>query len=167
MQRIVIFGNSGSGKTTMARRLADEHAIAHLDLDSLAWSSPGVRRDLSMSTRDTRSFLNAHGDWIVEGCYADLLEQVVPFATELRFLNPGAEACVSNCRKRPWEPDKYASQAEQDKMLDFLIGWVREYETRNDEYSLTRHRQLFDGFEGPKTEYVSLPGSHDKPQIIR
>ena len=42
--RVLLFGNSGSGKTTMARALAKEHGLVHLDLDSIAWTSPGVRR---------------------------------------------------------------------------------------------------------------------------
>ena len=44
MRRIVVFGNSGSGKTTLARVLTSQYGLAHLDLDSLAWDSPGVRR---------------------------------------------------------------------------------------------------------------------------
>ncbi len=42
-------------------------------------------------------------------------------------------------------------------MLDFLIGWVRQYETRDDVYSLARHRALFDSFPGPKRELTSQP----------
>jgi len=38
-----------------------------------------------------------------------------------------------------------------------LLDWVREYETRADEYSLARHRELFEGFRGPKVELSSLP----------
>src|SRR5262245_31604748 len=36
-RKLVIFGNSGAGKSTLAQRLAREGALAHLDLDSLAW----------------------------------------------------------------------------------------------------------------------------------
>ena len=152
MARIVIFGNSGSGKTTLARKLASELGLMHLDLDSLAWSSEAVRRPLEESAAEISRFLNAHTEWVIEGCYGDLLELVVPFATEVRFLNPGVEVCIANCRARPWEPSKYPSKEAQDRMLDFLLGWVREYETRTDEFSLTRHRELFDRFEGEKVE---------------
>jgi adenylate kinase family enzyme len=161
MRRVVLFGNSGSGKTTMARRLAAEYGLAHLDLDSLAWDGPGVRRSPEASTVAIRDFLAEHREWVVEGCYGDLLEQVVAVATEVRFLNPGLETCVSNCRVRPWEPEKYPSREAQDQMLEFLISWVREYESRADEYSLARHRQLFESFAGPKKEYTG-PDAHSE-----
>lgn len=154
MHRIVIFGNSGSGKTTLAQRLAAELALPHLDLDSLAWAPGPTRRPLGESVGEIRAFTDREPAWVVEGCYADLLEAVLPLATEVRFLNPGVEACVENCRARPWEPHKYASKEEQDAKLDFLVGWVREYEVRQDEYSLAAHRRLFDAFAGRKVEHV-------------
>ena len=40
---------------------------------------------------------------------------------------------------------------------DPVVSVVREYEIRTDEYSLARHRRLFETFGGPKTEYTSLP----------
>ena len=158
MRRIVVFGNSGSGKTTLARALSSQHKLAHLDLDFLAWDSPGVRRQPTDSISAIRSFIDQNSEWVIEGCYADLLEQVLPYASELRFLNPGVEACVANCRARPWEPEKYPSKEAQDQKLEFLLGWVREYESRTDEYSLARHRKLFAGFLGPKVELSSPPG---------
>jgi adenylate kinase family enzyme len=161
MRRIVLFGNAGSGKTTMARRLVGEYGLVHLDLDSLAWDSPGVRRSREASAIAIREFIAGHQEWVVEGCYGDLLEQVVAVATEVRFLNPGLETCVSNCRVRPWEPEKYPSREAQDQMLEFLISWVREYESRADEYSLARHRQLFESFAGPKKEYTG-PDAHSE-----
>jgi hypothetical protein len=36
------------------------------------------------------------------------------------------------------------------------VAWVREYETRNDEYGLKRHRQIYDQFSGSKREYTSV-----------
>ncbi|MGQ0561524.1 MAG: hypothetical protein ACT443_06585 [Gemmatimonadota bacterium] len=54
--------------------------------------------------------------------------------------------------ERQWEPDKYTNKAAQDEMLEFLIGWVRQYESRADEYSLSGHRSIYDAFTGPKQE---------------
>ena len=71
-------------------------------------------------------------------------------------MNPGIEVCVAHCHRRPWEPEKYPSKEAQDQKLDFLLDWVREYETRDDEYGLKRHRQVFDRFPGRKREYTSV-----------
>jgi len=158
MQRIVIYGNSGSGKTTMARAVAAEHGLAHLDLDLVAWDAPGERRPLAASVAMLEEFFAAHEGWVIEGCYGDLVEASLPYCTELRFLNPGMEACIANCRARPWEPEKYASPAEQDRRLAFLLDWVRQYDTRGDEYGLARHRAIFDGFGGARREYGAHAG---------
>jgi len=139
----------------MARALVAELGIPHLDLDSLAWSTPGVRKPLDESAAAIRAFVAANPDWVIEGCYGDLLEVAMPAATEVRFLNPGAEACVANCRARPWEPEKYPTRAAQDAMLELLIEWVRDYETRTDEYSVARHRELYQRFSGRKVEITS------------
>ncbi|MEX2570878.1 MAG: shikimate kinase [Gemmatimonadota bacterium] len=154
--RILIFGNSGSGKSTMAAALARVEGLAHLDLDQLAWDSPGVRKPLAESSAIIQAFITEQPEWVVEGCYGDILEIVLPFCTELRFLNPGVDTCIANCLARPWEPEKYASKEDQDRMLDFLLNWVREYETRDDEYSLRRHREIFAHFPGHKREYTAL-----------
>lgn len=160
MQRIVIFGNSGAGKSTLAQRLARAGELAHLDLDTLAWlpGTPPERRPLADSAREIAHFTSHNPAWVIEGCYADLLELVLPECSELIFLNPGVEACVAHCRARPWEPHKYASKAEQDANLPMLLDWVRAYDTRDDEFSLRAHRRLFKSFNGPKRE-VGAPSS--------
>jgi adenylate kinase family enzyme len=158
VRRILIFGNSGSGKTTLARALAAEHRIPHLDLDALAWREPGVRKALGESVAQIEAFAAAQPEWVVEGCYGDLLEVAVQYCTEVRFLDPGVDACVAHCRARPFEPEKYPSREAQDAMLEFLIGWVREYDTRTDEYSRARHRAVFDAFDGRKV-YVGPEGA--------
>lgn len=149
-------GNAGSGKSTMAARLSADLRIPHLDLDSLAWQEVAVRRPVDDSAAMIRQFVGANPAWVVEGCYAGLLGVALPHASELRFLNPGIEACVANCRARPWEPHKYATKGEQDARLEFLLAWVREYDTRDDEYALSAHRRLYDAFAGAKREYTGL-----------
>jgi len=157
MVRFVVLGNSGSGKSTLAARLAQKAGLPHLDLDTLAWQPepPPRRRPVTESARDLTSFMDGNDRWVIEGCYADLINVALPRCTRLVFLNPGIEACVANARARPWEPHKYPSKQAQDAYLEILLGWIREYETRQDVFSLAAHRALFDGFAGDKRELVS------------
>jgi adenylate kinase family enzyme len=156
MVRIVIFGNSGSGKTTLAKTLASFHQAEHLDLDAIAWKTdqPGIRAAFEDSKRDLLEFIE-RSDWVIEGCYTYLLKEAIAYCTEIIFLNPGVETCIENCKARPWEPHKYPNPEAQDKNLQMLIEWVKEYETRDDEFSLQKHRQLFDSYVGKKIEYNS------------
>jgi adenylate kinase family enzyme len=154
--RLLIFGNSGAGKSTLALRLAHEHAIAHLDLDTLAWlpGAPPRRRPLAEAGADIDAFIdaNARSGWVIEGCYTDLLQHAAHHCTRMIFLNPGIEACVANCRARPWEPHKYPSREAQDANLPMLLDWVRDYATRSDTFSLAAHRALFEAFSGARHE---------------
>lgn len=154
--RIIIYGNAGSGKTTMARKVAGDFGIPHLCLDQIAWGPSATRRPLNESVADLHAFMAMQASWVIEGCYGDLVEAALPLCTELRFLNPGIEGCVANCRNRPWEPSYCSSPEEQQRLLGPLIEFVRQYETRTDEYSLARHRAIFDSFAGRKEEYTSV-----------
>lgn len=158
MSRIVIYGNSGAGKSTLAKKFSKNDNLSHLDLDTLAWkeSQPPERRNIHESATEIESFLESNSNWVIEGCYADLLELVVAQSTQLIFLNPGIDACTQNCRQRPWEAHKYPSKEEQDKNLELLLGWVKQYESRGDEFSLQAHQTLFDRFKGDKACYLSL-----------
>ena len=140
----------------MARCLIGSADIPRLSLDEIAWDQGPKRKPLDESLTLLRQFINTNEQWIIEGCYGDLIEAALPCCTELRFLNPGIETCVAHCKRRPWEPSKFSSAEEQDAMLSQLIQWVQEYETRDDEYGLKRHRQVFDRFLGSKKEYTSI-----------
>lgn len=148
--RTAILGNSGSGKSTLARQLAQGNPI--LDLDTVAWE-PGPRlRDHEAAAEDVRRFCRSSEEWIIEGCYADLIAVAQEFEAELVFLNPGVEACLERCRGRAWEPHKFASKEEQDARLEFLLGWVAEYPERTGPLGLGAHRELFSAWSGPKRE---------------
>jgi adenylate kinase family enzyme len=153
--RFVLLGNSGSGKTTLAAWLGERHGIDVLDLDSVAWE-PGqiaVPRDERSAQADVLAFCSARPGWVVEGCYANLVEVALGLQPQLLFLNPGVEACIEHCQRRPHEPHKYASKDEQDARLAFLLQWVREYPQREDAMSLRAHRACFEAYRGPKREF--------------
>lgn len=152
MTRIAIAGNSGSGKSTLARRLSADVDAPVLDLDTVAWE-PGkiaVARAIAEATADVRVFCDSSEHWIVEGCYSTLVEAALPWHPHLLILDPGLDQCVSNCRSRPWEPHKYPAAEEQNKHLAFLLTWVEEYYSRNDDMSLEAHKALYEQYNGTK-----------------
>lgn len=152
-RRVIVYGNAGSGKTTMARGLG----LPVLSLDSIAWSAGAVRAPLGESLAALDAFMRDHAEWVIEGCYGDLIEHAVPRCTELHFLNPGVETCIANARARPWEPSYCESPEEQQRLLGPLIEFIRLYDTRDDEYGLARHRTIFEAHTGSKREYDRLP----------
>ena len=158
--KLVLLGNAAAGKSTLARRLMGGRDIPRLSLDEIAWDEGPVRKPLAESIALLEDFVARHPEWIIEGCYGDLIAAALPHCEELRFLNPGVEVCVSHCLARPWEPEKFATPEAQQATLDYLVNWVRTYETRDDEYGLARHRVLYDTFEGPKREYRA-PADYD------
>ncbi len=155
--KIVIFGNSASGKSTLAKKLAKQYQLAHLDLDTLAWlpaTSPPQRQGIAISVAEIERFIAQHPAWVIEGCYSDLLSHTLGLCSEVIFLNLSIEDCIANAKKRPWEPHKYKSKAEQDANLTMLIDWIAQYEIRDDTFSKTAHQKLYDEFTGNKTEIV-------------
>lgn len=158
--RTVIVGNSGSGKSTLARRLADTHCLPILDLDTVAWLPDAgptpTRRPQSELRVVLEGYCRTNLGWIIEGCYGDAAEILLAWRPELIWLEPGEAVCQENCRNRPWEPHKYASKADQDANLDFLLNWVRDYYLRDDDCSYRRHRAIFDAYDGPKRLVTTL-----------
>lgn len=155
MRKILIFGNSGSGKTTLASKMSIDNAVPHLDLDVLAWKSPGVREDHINSLKEIRKFTGVNESWVIEGCYGLMIKELSAICTELHFLNPGIKSCIKNNISRPWESHKYESVEAQNENFERLQDWVRGYAIRTDEFSLSYHRKVFNNFTGYKKEYTS------------
>src|SRR5438105_1224028 len=121
--KVLVFGNSGSGKSTFAKQLAARHHLEWLDLDQVVWSQKEFakfRPDREI-VHALEAFVAANPVWVVEGCYGRWIEHLQGFCTELVFLNPGEAVCLAHCRARPWEPEKYPTKVAQDAKLPFLL----------------------------------------------
>ena len=154
--KILVFGNSGSGKSTYARALAKTFDLPHLDLDSIVWE-PGkiaVQRAPASIESDLTAFMSDHLMWVIEGCYGELVQLASLNCSELVFLNPGLDTCLQHNQSRPWESHKYESKQAQDAMLGNLRIWVRGYYSRDDNWSYQVHRNIFDSFSGSKREEI-------------
>ena len=157
--RVAIIGNSGSGKSTLAGQLSAGQMVHTLDLDPIVWEPAqiAVPRDVDLALSDLRTFCESREQWIVEGCYGNLIEASLAYGPELIFLNPGLEQCLLNCRARPWQERKYSSKQEQDSKLPYLLQWMTDYYTRDGDMSFAVHEDLFERYRGPKRMLTALP----------
>ena len=67
-----------------------------------------------------------------------------------------------------WEPGKVAvprAQERQDSMLATLQAWATPYYQRDDQWSYTAHRRIFEAFGGSKIEY-SDPSAFSAQQSL-
>jgi adenylate kinase family enzyme len=86
MQRIVVLGTTGSGKTTMAERLAALLCVPAIDLDVLYWqpnwqgAAPEVFRQRAAAAVDQES-------WVISGNYSSIRDLIWSRADTLVWLD--------------------------------------------------------------------------------
>ncbi len=97
MQRILIIGNSGSGKSWLGTRLAAICHVSYVAMDKLFWEPSGynVKRCKKLVALDLARLQGTHA-WLVEGVFGQMAEEMGPYADPLFFLELPCEECRSN-----------------------------------------------------------------------
>ncbi len=85
-RRTIIVGTTGSGKTTLARSLAQRFTIPHIELDALHWGpdwTPATRDDF----RERVAQVLAGDAWVTDGNYSMVRDIVWSRADTLIWLD--------------------------------------------------------------------------------
>lgn len=94
LQRVVVVGMSGAGKSTVARRLALALGAPHVELDALFWGPEWEPRMPADFRRDVDAAAGG-GRWIVDGNYGSVRHLVWPRATAIVW--PTASRSCGGC----------------------------------------------------------------------
>jgi len=86
MQRVVVIGTSGSGKTTVSRELSKRLGIPHIELDALHWA-PGWTETPTDVFRSRVARALERTAWVVDGNYAKARDIVWPLADTIVWLD--------------------------------------------------------------------------------
>jgi adenylate kinase family enzyme len=87
VQRVSVVGNSGSGKTTMARALAAAIGAPFLELDSI-YHQPGWAELETQEYRRRVAEFVAAGSWVVDGNYSKVRDLIWDRADTVAWVDP-------------------------------------------------------------------------------
>jgi len=86
-RRIAIYGVTGSGKTTVARRLGTELGLPVIELDALMWTRPNwVMSEEDFVRRVFDALASYTRGWVVEGNYRSVRHHVLARADTVVWL---------------------------------------------------------------------------------
>ncbi|MCD8879246.1 AAA family ATPase [Staphylococcus kloosii] len=86
MQKIIVIGSSGSGKSTFSRKLSRVMNIPVYHLDALFWKPNWHMRNLPEKI-DIQDAILKQEKWVIDGNYTDILDDRLKFADTVIFLD--------------------------------------------------------------------------------
>jgi adenylate kinase family enzyme len=99
MRRVVVVGTTGSGKTSVARRLAGRLGVPHVELDALQWEPNWTAAETSV-LRDRAARAVAGDGWVVDGNYSKVRDIVWPRAEVLIWLDYSLPVIIRQLARR-------------------------------------------------------------------
>ena len=144
MQRVVVVGTSGSGKTTVAARIAREFGLYHIELDNIHWlPNWSELPDEEFRVQVMKEIMR--DEWVADGNYKVVRDDLWNKADTLVWLDLPFRIVFWRILKRTirriWTGEKlWNSNVEH---LSALFGWygmpiwvIRTYWRRKKEYPL-------------------------------
>ena len=144
-RRIIVIGVTGSGKTTLARRLARHFGIPHVELDALHWEPNWTEAPTAIFRERTARAVS--GDrWVVDGNYGKVRDIVWGRADTVVWLDFPLPVILRQLARRTfqraWRQEELWSGNRERLYVHFftresLFWWaLKTYRRRRREYPL-------------------------------
>ena len=128
MERIVVIGCPGSGKSTFSKALAEKTSLPLHHLDLMFWNEDKTMVEKSAFLARLHAVLSGER-WIIDGNYASTMELRIKAADTVIFLDFSCEVCLSGIRERRGKPrsDMPWFETEEDaKFVEFIERYNEE-----------------------------------------
>jgi adenylate kinase family enzyme len=146
MQRILVIGSSGTGKSTLARAMGPRLGLPVIHLDQEYWLPGWVQPD-NAAWLERVAALAAREAWVMDGNYSGTFGQRIPRAQAIVWLDLPRYIYFPRVVLRMLRgfgkvrPDLAAGCAEKID-LDFLFNWVWSYPKRSRPRTLALREEL-------------------------
>jgi adenylate kinase family enzyme len=170
LQRVVVVGTSGCGKTTFAKQLAETLQSTHIELDRLFWlpnwnprNPDDFRRQVEQHVRENQ--------WVVDGNYGALRDMIWSRATHLIWLNYSYPLVIWQVTKRTIVnlvsnrevfPGCRETLSKAFLSKESVIWWaMTTYHRRQQKYLSFRQEQIF-----PHLTWVEIHNPREGKQFL-
>jgi adenylate kinase family enzyme len=139
-KRIHIFGASGSGTTTLAKRLSERLDIPHLDTDDYFWEKTEIphtkHREHGQRIELLKNDLKKYPEWVLSGSLCGWGDFAIPMFTFVVFLWIPEDLRLSRLREREVErfgQEALASGGWFHENHTGFMEWAAQYDTAGTE----------------------------------
>jgi len=136
--KILIIGAVGTGKTTIAKRMAKENNIKYWEIDSIVHddSNGGKKRTFKEQDEIIRD-INKNTSWILEGVLRENLYYLLEKADKIIYLDVNKNVRNIRIIKRFIKQKLSLEQANYKvdlKMLKMMFKWSNDFEKNKNEF---------------------------------
>ena len=125
MERAIVIGCPGGGKSTFARSLAEKTGLPLYYLDMMYWNAD-KRQAEREAFRLSVAELTAQARWIIDGNYFSTMEARMEKCDTVFFLDYPSEVCLCGVEARMGKPRPDMPWVEQEVDADFR-DWILEF----------------------------------------
>lgn len=125
MKRILVFGNGGSGKSTLSRQLEKILNIKVYHLDTYKWK-PGLIENSDEEWNKSVNEILSREEWILDGNYRRIINERIALADTIFVLDMPILLCLYRVLKRRIIKRKMIykkSSSEIKKWHSKKLGW--------------------------------------------
>ena len=125
MQRIVVIGCPGSGKSTLSRELHSKTGIPLYHLDLMYWNADKTTVEKPVFLGRLAAVLKKD-EWIIDGNYSSTMDLRVAACDTVIFLDYPLDLCLAGIRERRGKPRSDMPWTETEEDAEF-IEFIKSY----------------------------------------
>lgn len=123
MEKILVVGIPGSGKSTFSRALAEQLGLPIIYLDQLFWNADRTTVSREEFDRKLREAVDAAPRWVMDGNYARTLPWRLERCDRVFWLDYPVPLCLQSVRARrgQFRPDiPWIEEEEDPEFMDYI-----------------------------------------------
>lgn len=128
MQKVMVIGCPGSGKSTFSRALSQITGLPLTHLDMLYWNADKTTVERSVFLERLSEVLQKDA-WLIDGNYSSTMELRMQECDTVFFLDYPADICLQGVKDRRGEPrpDMPWVETEEDtEFLEYIQNFYKE-----------------------------------------